>query len=546
MKVSNNSSATFEFLKSRWSLTQTLDEQGKMTTDPSQMKVFGFDYVTQSGKSLGNIVLSLLSEDESAESMKIYFGKDISHVGGEEQKEFYKFLTSLRIFAKSHMMGFNVRDINRNQLNQKSMSNMFESIQFGELGGSVRTSRQPLDTLKLIIKHSDRVNPESRGARSRKIDKIFLANDKGERFLLPFTSLKGARAIARHASNGGTPYDAIGEAICAHVDEVSCLNKFLRVAKAELSDPVVMTISELVKIRVQEIKKLLTSLCSAKGYEKNNGRLIPQEVTMTGVGEPSEVSIPGLGSISESLENEMPYIVNLLRGKSMVSETSEFRKWINKTQINEIAVRRDLSNKEIRSFERKYDTLVTKYDDIIFDANLKKSELKAMKISDSLYDSESLSFSDLSADGSYDVENSDFSDKQYYSGEFWEGLLVNTQKQIEALKKFIADKKAAPKEKIDPKMAKVTKLLSDEMTVRITANDLANGEVEFYFFSSKRLVVREYDTSRSPEVFFKEGGPNLKTIGFPDLRTFAEWLKAHGCKERKKPKSFKSAPPYYD
>ncbi len=294
MKVSNNSSATFEFLKARWSLTQTLDNKGKMTTDPSQMKVFGFDYISQSGKSLGNIVISLLSGDESSESMKIYFGKDIANSDGKSQKEFYKFLTSLRVFAKSHMLGFNVRDINRNQLNQKSMKNMFEASlnadglsrrgimesQFGILDGSVMTSRQPLDSLKLIIKHSERVNPDSRGARSRRIDKIFLANDKGERFLLPFKSLKGARAIARHVSTGGTPYDSIGEAICAHVDEVSCLNKFLRVAKTELSDPVVCAISELVKTRVMEIKKLLTSLCSSKGYTNNSSRLLQKEIML--------------------------------------------------------------------------------------------------------------------------------------------------------------------------------------------------------------------------------------------------------------------------
>jgi hypothetical protein len=84
------------------------------------------------------------------------------------------------------------------------------------------------------------------------------------------------------------------------------------------------------------------------------------------------------------------------------------------------------------------------------------------------------------------------------------------------------------------------------MIVRITENDLANGEVEFYFFSPKRLVVRECDTSRSPEVFFKEGGPNLKKIGFSTLKDFATWLKAHGCRERKKPKAFKASLPYYD
>lgn len=320
--ITNNSTATFDFLRSRFKLTQSLDAHGKTTITNSDMQVFGFDYVTKSGVSLGNVVVSLLDDNESENSLKVYFGKDVSSANGKEQKDFYEFLTSLRVFAKSHMLGFDVRDINRNKLTSKSMQPMFES-QFGSLDGSVRTSRQPLDTLKLIIKHSDRVNPESRGARSRKIERIYLANDKGERFLLPFKNLRAARAMARHVSNGGTPYDSVAQALCNQVDEVSCLSKFLRVSRAESSDPVVQAISDAVQIRVNEIKKLLASLNSQGGYTKNSSSLVPQEIIST------SLEVPELNGISENLENEMPYVLNVLRGKkNMLKESREFKKWV--------------------------------------------------------------------------------------------------------------------------------------------------------------------------------------------------------------------------
>ena len=42
------------------------------------------------------------------------------------------------------------------------------------LEGSSRTSRQTLENVRLIVKHRNAVNEESRGARSRNISAIFV------------------------------------------------------------------------------------------------------------------------------------------------------------------------------------------------------------------------------------------------------------------------------------------------------------------------------------------------------------------------------------
>ena len=83
---------------------------------------------------------------------------------------------------------------------------------FGVMAGSTKTSYQPLDNVKIIVKHTKSVNEEVRGARSRNISKIFI--QKGdERFAFPSKNLSGARAMARHIHSGGTMHDAIGESI---------------------------------------------------------------------------------------------------------------------------------------------------------------------------------------------------------------------------------------------------------------------------------------------------------------------------------------------
>ena len=87
-----------------------------------------------------------------------------------------------------------------------------ESINEATLGssyGSLKTSYQPLDNVKLVVKHTKPVNEEIRGSRSRNISKIFIQANE-ERFLFPSKNLQGARAMARHIYNGGVMHDAIG------------------------------------------------------------------------------------------------------------------------------------------------------------------------------------------------------------------------------------------------------------------------------------------------------------------------------------------------
>ena len=45
---------------------------------------------------------------------------------------------------------------------------------------------------------------------------------------MPFTKLFAGRAMARHISEGGTPYDAFGQNICEMVSDLDILGKFIR------------------------------------------------------------------------------------------------------------------------------------------------------------------------------------------------------------------------------------------------------------------------------------------------------------------------------
>ena len=133
-------------------------------------------------------------------------------------------------------MTFDVRDINKSNLERKDFeflrnqqkefkdSDMNESKMYG----SIKSSYQDLgETAKIIVRHKRPVDEEVRGSRSRNISKIFVETSSGERTLLPFKNLLGARAIARHISEGGNLYDDIGQHIVENVNRLGQLKNFV-------------------------------------------------------------------------------------------------------------------------------------------------------------------------------------------------------------------------------------------------------------------------------------------------------------------------------
>lgn len=143
-----------------------------------------------------------------------------------------------------------------------------ESASFGKTYGSVKTSYlQVGESTRLIIKHSKAVNEEVRGSRSRNIQNLFIENSQGEKFKFPHKYMAGAKAMAKHVSMGGTPYDTIGESILSMCEEVSSLNKFLKHVKGKgLVNEDNNDIVETVRGQLREYKDQINSLSTNKGY----------------------------------------------------------------------------------------------------------------------------------------------------------------------------------------------------------------------------------------------------------------------------------------
>lgn len=264
----------FEKIRDRFEDVSLGDENAHATQDPQKARFFNFDYVVD-GHNYGNITLSVIDET----SLKVYFSKNISHDLDEERKKhWYSFLRELREFAKRNLLSFEPRDITRSTLKHRDIQQQSkadstydkdEVIGESRLYGTSRSSYENDGPVRLIIRHSDHINPEQRGSRSRKIRAMYLETAEGERFKLPYNSLRYGRAMARHIQEGGILNDEFGQHITEIAEECSKLRPFKasmirRVFEDEETQAMVEAAFEYHGL----LKDTLGKMSGRKGYQQ--------------------------------------------------------------------------------------------------------------------------------------------------------------------------------------------------------------------------------------------------------------------------------------
>ena len=167
------------------------------------------------------------------------------HQGAEKTDEKVKgIINNIKHIAKSYMLDFDHRifgkeltpknyafKIDQNR-NEKDMSELQTEGYTTLQGFKQKTSEQKLEGVKVILRHNKAVDENSRGARSRNIQGIFVETSEGERFKYPHIHLNGARAMARHVHAGGKPHDEVGEAIVNLLTQLAKLKEVTKLQDA--------------------------------------------------------------------------------------------------------------------------------------------------------------------------------------------------------------------------------------------------------------------------------------------------------------------------
>lgn len=278
--------------------------------DIPKARFFEFEY-KENGDEIGTISITL----DTDEGVVLEVSGDIvsqKHPGA------FKFIRSFRQFAKDRLLNYDVKRMGKSNLDKRDYA--FRSkvkddmIMENKLFGTSKMSYQDLGEARLIIKHSQQINPELAAGRTMHIENIYIENAMGERFRYPVKHLNGARALAEHIKAGGNPYDGIGQHITSLSEELASLRKFKNyVGRQEQLSEAMGDITSKVMERIDSIKKEIHSLQRptyyqqfAESFVEHEEQMIPEAVMDDWIDRLT------IRTFNEELKGVFPYIYKLV------------------------------------------------------------------------------------------------------------------------------------------------------------------------------------------------------------------------------------------
>ena len=314
----------FNKIRGRFPSVTIGDSQGNVTNVPKDARYFDFDY-KEGDTNLGKISVSLT--DDAVEVM--YADNFVGEQDELTKTKWYDFLKELRQFSKKRLLRFDTRNINKSNLDRRDYAFLAtnrgdNTMSESKMYGTNKHSYQNVDSARIVIKHTESVNPELGKARTRNIGKIYIESADGERFLYPYKHLTGARAMARHVAEGGKPFDDFGTHIVGLSEEMNKLRKF----KSYMGRSAVMAESlsgymDVVKERIITVRKTIESLQKPKfyaetiaAYEKPIIEDVPNDVAENWVDQLT------IRQFNEELKDVFPYIYNLVSEATKAQDLS--------------------------------------------------------------------------------------------------------------------------------------------------------------------------------------------------------------------------------
>ena len=314
----------FEKIRGRFPNVTLGDSDGNVTNVPEDARYFDFSYVNE-GEDLGQVSVSL-DEDNG---IVIVVGKDLIQGQLESiQDTWFNFLKEIRLFAKKRLMAFDVRDINKSNLNKRDYKFLAKnrpgenSMAESKMYGTHKTSYQKIGNARLAIKHIAPINTESAAGRTHKINAIYVESPTGERFKYPFKHLSGARAMARHVSEGGNAYDDFGKYISGLSEEMSKLRKFNQyMGRSSVMAETLAEYTDVVKDRIKEVRKTIGNLQKETFYKDTfENFVIPVVETVPDDIAENWIDQLTIKQFNEELKDVFPYIYSLVSQATLSEE----------------------------------------------------------------------------------------------------------------------------------------------------------------------------------------------------------------------------------
>lgn len=301
---------------------------GERTVDPEAMRLF---YVVDP-----NIMVNL---DDDLEEVKFNKSKNEKLSNIESAKK------AVENIAREFLLDFTIRNYGKN-IKPKDFSYQAKKRQevsearFGKMHGRKKVSYQPLQEIRVKVKHKKKVDDEKRGSRSRNIESIFLERGE-ERFKFPENNLNAARAAARHMENKGSLHDDIGKKIieAARIQRrLREFNHYLR--KNKLIDESNHEYVDYIKETIKEIRSDFQSLQKPTKYETFKEEFAGKENYTKELNEnPERIEASfGTDKLQDEFFDVMPIVNNIITTKEAwkkdIEDASEEELYIDEEELD--------------------------------------------------------------------------------------------------------------------------------------------------------------------------------------------------------------------
>jgi len=304
---------------------KSLDSMGKPTVNPSEADLFSFVF-SANGNEYGTVVVLVNGDND----LEVYYGDNLGKgMDPGDKGDWYDFLAMLRQTAKRNLLTFSLNNMNKLKYQMASMADISESLimeAWKAQGKSKSYSNQP-GKAKVVIQHSRAIGEGEQ--RFRNIAALFVENAQGERFRMPFESIAGAKAMARHVSEGGTPYDAFGQHISETINEIKTLGKFVRASRGNAfaqNEQALGIVEDAVK-HYADLKRKAKKMISKRGYKEIFSAYDPAETTELDETIESVREVFVNSSIDNRIEEALPILAKIK--ENTMREADVFEDWTN-------------------------------------------------------------------------------------------------------------------------------------------------------------------------------------------------------------------------
>lgn len=291
-------------------------KDGKKSVLPSNATLISFNF-KDNDRDYGTSHISV----DDLRNFILFYNKAAMREAGDSWTKFIKELKNWGL--RRGIKGFELDNIDNVQDYLARRSSKLDESYYGTKYTSY--SDKTPGTVKLIIKHSRAL--EENDKRYRHVDRIFVENEDGERFLVPTKKPSVGYVYARLIAEGGNPYDERGRHIAELSEDISKLAGFVRATRSgQFNESVQTAVTEATE-QYYNLRETLRRLRTHRGFTQYFENWQP---TLLESGDTAQLESAFKNStIDPRIQQALPVLSKFNINISQMTESNQFESWAN-------------------------------------------------------------------------------------------------------------------------------------------------------------------------------------------------------------------------